>query len=188
VRATITESSAPRADTHLGRPQKEALVASLLLLGLVSVKAFGNLGRKNPLLGRFPWLASVVEPITQITVLQADYGFFSPNIASDTRVEVTVALPGSDFKPVPPVFPNREVKLRFHTSTAAFKAFGAYREILARSMAAKVYTTHPDAAFIVVTAYDYRLPSMAAFRQGQRPSEEVFFRASFSTSNGRKEN
>ena len=187
MRATITESSAPRA--HLGRQQKAALVASLLLLGLVSLKAFGNLGRERPWIGRFPWLAAVVETITQLTVLQADYGFFSPNIASDTRVEITVSRPGGgEFRAVPAVFANREVKLRFHTSTAAFKAFGAYREVLARSLAAKVYTTHPDAAFIVVTAYDYRLPTMAAFRQGQRPTEEAFFRASFSTSHGRSEN
>ena len=183
---------APRQDfapcAYLGRRQKFALIASALLLALVGIKAFGNLGRQGPLLKRFPWMEVIVETITQISVLQADYGFFSPDIAPDTRLEITVARKGGPPRPVCMSFPNREIKLRFHTSVTVFRMFGPYREILARSLAAKAYTANPNAAFIVVTAYDYRLPSRAAFRRGEQSSEEEFFQVSFSTSNGRGAN
>ena len=172
-------------DLRLTRAQMIGACAALLLLLLISIKAFGNVHRGTRWLPVPHWLMAVVENVTEVTVLQADYGFFSPDIAPDTRIEVKVVSAGGRIETVPLDLPNSEIGLRFHTSITAFTSFQTYRELVARSLAANVYNARPDAGFIIVSAFRYLLPTREEYRSGTRPSEECFFQAKFTTSLGR---
>ena len=170
----------------MSRAHKFILSLVAVHFSLIGLKAFGNINRDHRLLEHAPWLAVIVETITEATVLQADYGFFSPNIAAGNRLTVRTVTVDGDTTNVPLPLPGNEVGLRFHTSMTVFRSIPAYRELVARSLAAKATTLHPDAAEVVVSAYEHVLPTRAQYRARQREGETLFFQAVFATSRGRK--
>jgi hypothetical protein len=167
------------------RRQKLVLALAAIHFALIGLKAFGNLKRGTSFLRDLPRLSFVVENVTEVAVLQADYGFFSPNVASGNRIKIQAVSTAGDSTDVALRLPSNEIGLRFHTSMTVFRAIKMYRELVARSLAAKAYVVQPDAALVVVSAYDQVLPTRAEYRAARRPEQKLFFQAVFSTSRGR---
>ncbi|MFY8063310.1 MAG: hypothetical protein ACOVN2_06335, partial [Usitatibacteraceae bacterium] len=112
-------------------------------------------------------------------------GFFSPNIASGSRLAIQTVNVRGDTTLVALPLPGNEVGLRFHTSMTVFRSTPTYRELVAKSLAAKAIAMQPDAAEVIVSAYDHVLPTRAQYRARKREHEMLFFRAVFTTSRGR---
>lgn len=158
---------------------------AIIHLSIISIKAFRNE------LGWSKWLANqkviskIVEYYSQVTVMQADYSFFSPNIASDLKIEVMIEdengkYPVNLFK-----VSNPEVNTRFQCSIIGFQNVSIAQELIMRSWAARAYEKYPSAKFITVKGSAYHLPNQADYRAGKRPYYERMFEVTFSTSRGR---
>lgn len=161
-----------------------ALLATLHL-SLISVKAFRNVFGWDQWLNQHPRVSQVVEYYSQATVMQADYSFFSPNVASDLKVEVAVE-DSSGYHVVNPFrISNTAVNTRFQCSVIGFQSIPAAQELIARSWAARVYEKYPTARSVSVKGSMYHLPTLREYREGKRPYYEKVFEISFSTSQGR---
>jgi hypothetical protein len=158
---------------------------AVLHLSIISIKAFRNE------LGWSKWLADnkviskIVEYYSQVTVMQADYSFFSPNIASDLSIEVMI----EDENGKHPVnlfeVSNPEVNTRFQCSIIGFQNVSIAQELIMRSWAARAYEKYPSAKFITVKGSAYHLPKQSEYNTGKRPFYERMFEVTFSTSRGR---
>ena len=161
------------------------VLLATLHLSLVSVKAFRNIFGWDQWLTEHPRVGQLVEYYSQVTVMQADYSFFSPNVASDLRVEVTVEDSSGVHLVNPFRISNTAVNTRFQCSVIGFQSIPAAQELTARSWAARVYEQYPTARSVSVTGSMYHLPTLREYREGQRAYYEKVFEISFSTSQGR---
>ncbi|MBT1705308.1 hypothetical protein [Chryseosolibacter indicus] len=161
------------------------LILACVHFGLISVKAFRNQFAWAEWLAKHETLSKVVEYYSQVTVMQADYSFFSPNIASDLKIEVIV----EDENGKHPVnlfdVSNPEVNTRFQCSIIGFQNVSIAQELIARSWAARAYEKYPSAKFIGVRGATYQLPTQREYSSGKLPSYKRMFEITFSTSHGR---
>jgi hypothetical protein len=110
------------------------------------------------------------------------YGFFAPSVASQVRADCALYdLAGGSWAGGPEPDGNREVELRLSTLRGQL-AVPEGRELLAASWATAELARRPEARLCVVQAQVYRMPSMADYRRGVRPTwlpfdEFGFFRA-----------
>ena len=180
---------AGRALYLLFRSMKMRIYSIALLavvhLSLISAKAFRNLFGWDPWLARHPRIEYFVEYYSQLTVMQADYSFFSPNVASDLKVEVAVEDSSGRHVVNPFRIANTAVNTRFQCSIIGFQSIPAAQELIARSWAARVYEKYPTARSVSVRGSTYHLPTLREYREGKRPYYEKVFEISFSTSQGR---
>jgi hypothetical protein len=152
---------------------------------IISIKAFRNQFNWKDWLSNNEIVSKVVEYYSQVTVMQADYSFFSPNVASDLKIEVFI----EDEKGRYPInlfeVSNPEVNTRFQCSIIGFQNVSVAQELIARSWAARAYEKYPAARFISVKGSSYHLPTLSQYRLGKRPYYERMFEITFSTSQGR---
>lgn len=160
-------------------------VLAVIHFGLISVKAFRNQFEWSEWLAKHETLSKIVEYYSQVTVMQADYSFFSPNIASDLKIDVII----EDEEGKHPVdlfeVSNPEVNTRFQCSIIGFQNVSVAQELIARSWAARAYEKYPSAKFIAVRGSTYHLPTQKEYCAGKRPFYERMFEITFSTSQGR---
>lgn len=156
-------------------------------LGLIALKALGGISKDDHVLKNTGPLRILAEAWTQVTVMQADYGFFSPVVSSDVLLEATIDFADGTSIVHPITSSNGEVALRLHASLSAFSNIPEFRELLARSHAARILDQYQAATLITIRAHDYVLPNMEAWRAGQRPGRSLMFEAAYLTERGRNQ-
>jgi hypothetical protein len=158
---------------------------ALMHFSLISIKAFRTPLGWEEWLADQPHLAELVERYTEVTVMQADYSFFSPDVAADLKVLAMVQDSAGRHTVDPFDVANPEVKTRFLCSVLCFQNVPEVQELIARSWAARVYEKFPAAQSVSVRGLVYHLPTMREYRQGNRPYYQRMFEITFSTSQGR---
>lgn len=153
------------------------LCLGFLHLGLIAIKALREYPAFNQVSVELPLARELAEFYTQLTVLQADYSFFSPNISPDYHITMTVTdtlgkVTNAFFQ-----FPNTEVEKRFHTCVLATQQLEPdLQEIVAKSWAARVYDRHPQAGLITIAIHQSKLPPMQQYNREkwlQHPPEKL---------------
>ncbi len=147
----------------------------LLHLGVISIISF-DIERNipHPLLQVIKWYSTA-------TVLQAKYGFFSPNVSSDPSVQILVYDSKNKVHPFHLPAANHEIALRLHTSYSAFALASDAQDLIARSWAAMAWEKYPDAKRIIINAYSYQLPTMEQYVKGVKPSYYRYYQTTFET-------
>lgn len=138
--------------------------------------------RETPSETETPGIAfSVVRLYTLCAVLNADYGFFTPEIGAAQELELEVINAAGVSQSVALAPDNREVQVRFNAMLLIFTRDRPFQELVARSIAALVYREFPHAVQIRVSLYRFDLPASADYRAGERPTRTLFFRSIYAT-------
>jgi hypothetical protein len=161
------------------------MLLAIVHLSIISVKAFRNQFGWSTWLTEHKSISKIIEYYSQVTVMQADYSFFSPNIASDLKIEVMIEDENGKYPVNLFEVSNPEVNTRFQCSIIGFQNVSIAQELIARSWAARAYEQYPSAKFISVKGSAYHLPKQEEYRSGKRPYYERMFEITFSTSHGR---
>lgn len=109
-----------------------------------------------------------------------DYSFFAPNVASAIKVGFLVEdAEGSDPKLVTFDADSREIVFRYSCIMKAGMQDVRVRDLFAQSWAALVLSSEPTAKRVTVMAHRMILPSMDAYRRGQRPVWKPIYAGEF---------
>ena len=158
------------------------LAVAALHLFFICQKSFREYLPFSSLNARVPRLAMAGEYYTQLAVMQADYSFFSPNIAPDYRLAISLQRPDGRWVAVPMPVPNSEVQKRLHSCLLGIQRLPAdLEQIIVKSWAARVLDAHPEARFIRVLVSRQKQPTLLAYAQGQRMHPEVVLDVLFDT-------
>ena len=148
------------------------LILHLIIISIISFNIERHIPR--PLLQTIKWYSTA-------TVLQAKYGFFSPNVSSDPSVQVLVYDSKNKIHNFHFPAANHEIELRLHTSYSAFALAADAQDLIARSWAAMAWEKYPDAKRIIINAYSYQLPTMEQYAKGVKPSYYRYYQTTFET-------
>ncbi len=148
------------------------LLLHLVIISIVSFDAERYM--PSQLLQTIKWYSTA-------TVLQAKYGFFSPNVSSDSAIEILVYDAKNKAHSFQLPANNQEIKLRLHTSYTAFALATDAQDLIARSWAAMAWEKYPDAKRIIINAYSYQLPTMEQYAKGVKPSYYRYYQTTFET-------
>lgn len=150
----------------------------IMILG----KSFREYAYIKPVLEHLPALRIASEYYTQMTVLQADYSFFSPDIAPDYDVSIDVKDTKGEYIDASFDFANTEVEKRFHTCVLALQHLpDSLQDIVVKSWAARTYDTYPNAHEIKVRIEKSKVPCMQEFAAGKRKEPEKILEVVFET-------
>lgn len=166
------------------RPRLKVLLlaAAALHLFLICQKSLRAYPPFSSLHAQLPQLAVAGEYYTQLTVMQADYSFFSPDIAPDFYLAISLQRPDGRWVATPMPVPNAEVQKRLHSCLLGIQRLPTdLEQIIVKSWAARVLDTHPEARLIRVTVSQQKQPHLAAYAQGQRMHPEVVLDVLFDT-------
>lgn len=151
---------------------------------LILSKSFREYAYIKPVLERFTAFRIASEYYTQMTVLQADYSFFSPDIAPDYDVLIDVKNTKGSHQNASFDFANTEVEKRFHTCVLALQHLpDSLQDIVVKSWAARTLDTYPDAHTIKVSIEKSKVPCMSEFAAGKRKDSEKILEVVFETQN-----
>jgi hypothetical protein len=107
------------------------------------------------------------------------FGFFAPSVAATNRTRFAIADgAGKAHEVTLGEAPNHEVRLRSGTPVVLF-GVNELRSPLAASWAGKVFGRHPEARAVNVRVEEYEVPSMAAYRAGERPQWLAIYEETF---------
>ena len=152
----------------------------IMILG----KSFREYAYIKPVLEHLPALRIASEYYTQMTVLQADYSFFSPDIAPDYDVAIDVKNTQGQNIDASFDFANTEVEKRFHTCVLALQHLpDSLQDIVVKSWAARTLDTYPNAQEIKVRIERSKVPCMQEFAAGKRKEPEKILEIVFETPN-----
>lgn len=158
------------------------LAAAALHLFFICQKSLRDYPPFSGLVARLPRLALAGEYYTQLAVMQADYSFFSPNIAPDFYLTISLERPDGRWVATPMPVPNAEVQKRLHSCLLGIQRLPAdLEQIIVKSWAARVLDDHPEARRIRVVVSQQKPPSLAAYAQGQRMRPAVVLDVLFDT-------
>ncbi|UQA55111.1 hypothetical protein [Polyangium aurulentum] len=150
-----------------------ALAAAHLVC--VSLSALGVRPPGGSLPGRaIAWYAA-------LSGADSNYGYFAPFVGTQLRLtfEVTDRVGRMTEEPFRPG-DNREVALRIANLVAMFwSQDDGFRRALSASLAGKVLATRPEAESVAVRLDVFEMPTMEAYRQGDRPWWALYYRARF---------
>ncbi len=150
------------------------LAAAALHLFFIGQKSFRAYWPFRPLVAAAPRLAEAGEYYTQLAVMQADYSFFSPDIAPDYQLAISLQQPDGRWVAAALPVPNSEVQKRLHSCLLGMQRLPAdLTQIMVKSWAARVLDAHPDACYIRVQVSRQKQPCLAAYRRGQRMHPET---------------
>ncbi len=159
-----------------------ALTIAALHLFFICQKSFREYAVFRKLNAAFPALVLTGEYYTQLAVMQADYSFFSPNIAPDFILSVTMQKPDGQWVSSEVPVPNTEVEKRLHSCLLGIQRIPAdLQQIIAKSWAARVLDKHPEARFIRVKVIRQKQPSMTDYNKGVRCKPEIVLDVLFDT-------
>jgi hypothetical protein len=152
----------------------------ILILG----KSFREYAYIKPVLERLPVLRIASEYYTQMTVLQADYSFFSPDIAPDYDVVIDVKNSQGQYQNASFGFANTEVEKRFHTCVLALQHLpDSLQDVVVKSWAARTLDTYPNTQEIKIRIEKSKVPCMQEFAAGKRKEPEKILEVVFETPN-----
>jgi hypothetical protein len=106
------------------------------------------------------------------------YGFFSPNVASTYRARFAIEGDGPARAVELGVPVNNEVGLRAATPLILFN-IAELHDPMAASWAGTIFGQHPDARQVTVRVEEYDIPTLRAYRQGERPRWRPVYEALF---------
>lgn len=122
-------------------------------------------------------VGTVYRLVGELTGAYNSFGYFAPSVASQVRVKLmNVSVDGSTNEKVL-MTGNTEVDLRLHTMMGFFPVPEA-QQLFARSWAATALAD-PEVKETTVSVQVFELPTMAQYRNGERPTWKEFFRASY---------
>lgn len=127
-----------------------------------------------------PWIGAgppgkILALYTDFTGARYSYGFFAPNVPNQAMAVVTTET--EDGKQVEQVFGagTREIDHRITTMMSFFTVVDT-DNLHAASLAEYGLKHHPDADKVTVSLRCYKIPSLAAYRQGERPRADEYYR------------
>lgn len=123
---------------------------------------------------RLPWAT-----YCRYTALEADYGFFSPEIGPAMRLSILVLLPGDHLIRFDTPSKSPESNYRYQTSLLALMGRQEWRELVARSHAARAIDRHPEAHAVMVEVHAFAVPTPEEWRGGDRGEWVTAFKAIF---------
>jgi hypothetical protein len=164
--------------------RKQILLLTILCLhfGLILFKTFREYPLVRIVFNNVSAIRFCAEYYTQLAVLQADYSFFSPNIASDHDVKIDVIDMDSTKHDASFVFPNSEVEKRFHTCVLALQHLqDSVQDVVVKSWAARTFDAYPNAKVIKIRIERAKVPPMEAYATGKRKEPEKILELVFET-------
>ncbi len=158
------------------------VAAAFIHFYFICQKSFREYGMFRVLNAHMPGVVQAGEYYTQLAVMQADYSFFSPNIAPDFIMLVSLQKPDGHWVAVAMPIPNTEVDKRLHSCLLGIQRIpGDLQQIIAKSWAARVLDEHPEAKFIRVMVQRKKQPDLADYRKGVRANPEIVLDVLFNT-------
>lgn len=118
----------------------------------------------------------------QITGAASNVKFFSPNIGSQLDIQFRGLVDGKEKVSGGLLTGNREADLRIMKMTSFYSnpSLGKReRRSLVASWAGKVFSQHPSMDQVEIIVRLQNLPSMKEYRQGQRPTWQDLYKATF---------
>jgi hypothetical protein len=125
-----------------------------------------------------PW---VINQYGALSGTDSSYGFFAPEVGTQLRVlfELTCA-DGTKRTDILTTGASHEADLRIGDMVAIFwSADEDLQRGLAASWAGRMLARHPEATRVVVHLDAYELPTMAEYKQGERPDWSPHYQAEF---------
>ena len=116
-----------------------------------------------------------------LTGADSSYGFFAPFVGTQLRVifEVTDRAGRKIEEPLQ-LGDNREISLRIANVVAMYwSQDDELRRALSASLAGKILATHPEAERVAVRLDVFEMPTMKAYREGDRPRWALHYRTRF---------
>lgn len=119
----------------------------------------------------------------------SSYGFFAPNIGGKSRAVFDIVdASGSKIENMPLMSKaGREAELRLHCLYDEFNVKRSnkdkFRKNLAASLAASVFSQHPEAVLVTLHVQEFWQKSMAEYRQGLRAHWSDYYLARFTKKN-----
>jgi hypothetical protein len=124
------------------------------------------------------WLGRFLEAYGAWTGAEMDYSFYSPAISEDLITRVTCLSKTGETSTYDVGSTTAEVDLRMNTMSGLMFESQTL-DLEARALSAYVLGQIPDSRSATVYVYLHRVPTMAAYRNGERPALEEFYRAEF---------
>jgi hypothetical protein len=124
------------------------------------------------------------QVITQYGALSgtdSSYGFFAPSVGTQLRVKFELTdAEGKKSEDILTTGASHEADLRIGDMVAMFwMAEQDLQRAMAACWAGRILARHPDADCVVVHLDAYDLPTMAEYREGQRPDWSPYYEAEF---------
>ena len=124
------------------------------------------------------WLGRLLEAYGAWTGAEINYSFYAPAISEDLVTRVTCLHKSGEVSTYDVGGTTAEVDVRMNTM--ADLMFDSHTlDLEARALSAYVLGQMPDCRSATVYMYQNRIPTMAAYRKGGRPSLEEVYRAEF---------
>ncbi|MBU8899641.1 hypothetical protein DRW03_03160 [Corallococcus sp. H22C18031201] len=154
---------------------RHALLMSLAAVHLLLVLSSALGLRPLQVLGS---LGSIGQVYAAWSGASSQFSFFAPGVSPAVRVSFRAERESGgeirdDFR-----FDSAAMNLRIHSMLLRF-GLKDVQDPLARSWAAAMFGRHPDARSVTVRVEALRLPSMEAYRAGDRPEWMDAYRAVF---------
>lgn len=124
-------------------------------------------------------IAIPVEAYMAYVTLSPGFSYFSTGQGVDFSLLISVERPSENTE-IAMTGRNREVSIRFTACVLYFINVQQSQELLARSLAARVFDKYPDATRVTIRAIQTEFPTMAAFVDGDTARRNApFFETSF---------
>jgi hypothetical protein len=121
-----------------------------------------------------------VRTYKSLSGVVSDYRFFAPAVASDTRTGFLLELRDGSTRFEALETEGLEVGLHYRCIVASsLRSQRETQDVLAQSWAAVMLGVHPEASRVTVVTQSYALPSMHAWREGQRPDWTTQYTGTF---------
>jgi hypothetical protein len=155
---------------------KQRAATCLMLLHLLSVAAFiwTDLPERAP-----AKLSAALVLYKNVSGSFRDYTFFAPSVGSDYKAAFLLEDANRRSRVVNFLTNNPEADFRYRCIISSGMRSEAGRDLFAQSWAALVLGGNPDASKVTVAVKRYSLPTMEAYRQGQRPQWQMVYVGEF---------
>lgn len=172
---------------------KEKLLKGFLLGWIIFHLSLVSLGASY---GRLPeWLPgrSIVEFYAHASGADGSYGFFAPSIGMKVRGLFDVVMKDGTKIFQVPLIPDteREMHIRLGGVFDELTSEGAYddhfRQPLATSLAAAIFTKYHDAAEVILHVEEFLPVTMVEYREGRREEWMEYYKARFARNEEKRE-
>lgn len=127
-----------------------------------------------------PWigdgiLSKVIVLYTDVTGARYSYGFFAPNVPNQALAVVTTENEAGETNVEVFGAGTREIDHRITTMMSFFTVVDT-DNLHAASLAEYGFKQHPNAKRVTVSLRCYKIPSLEAYRQGERPRADEYYK------------
>lgn len=114
------------------------------------------------------WFAPVYGVMDYVAA-NNDFGYFAPAVSSQIQTSFRVYEPGRPPVTLDFLTDNPELNIRINSLVTVAMKQPLLQDVCARSWAAFVLGSYPRAERVAVVTQAYFVPTLAAYRAGQRP-------------------